>query len=60
LIVRGQTAFSHTSVSEFAAFTAAHAIKPVIAATYPFALTITAFEALQRQNSVGKIAINIE
>jgi hypothetical protein len=47
LIVRGQTAFSHT-------------IKPVIAATYPFASTITAFEALQQQNSVGKIVINTE
>jgi NADPH:quinone reductase-like Zn-dependent oxidoreductase len=58
-LVRGQTGFSRTAVSELAAFAAAHNIKPVIAAEYTFEETITAFEALQKQNAVGKIVVKI-
>jgi NADPH:quinone reductase-like Zn-dependent oxidoreductase len=57
--VRGQTGFSRDLLSELSAFVAAHNIKPVIAQEFAFADMISAFEALQKQNAVGKIVVRI-
>jgi NADPH:quinone reductase-like Zn-dependent oxidoreductase len=58
-LVRGQTAFSRNLVAELAAFVAANNLKPVIAAEYSFEEVVPAFEALQKQNAVGKIVVKI-
>jgi NADPH:quinone reductase-like Zn-dependent oxidoreductase len=59
MTVRGQTGFSRDALAEFAAFAEANDIKPVIAAEYPFGDMVEAFEALQKQNSVGKVVVKI-
>jgi NADPH:quinone reductase-like Zn-dependent oxidoreductase len=48
MIVRGQTGF-----------TSANNIKPVIATEFGFEDMVQAFEALQKQNAVGKIVVKI-
>jgi NADPH:quinone reductase-like Zn-dependent oxidoreductase len=57
--VRGQTGFSRDALSELSAFVAAHGIKPVIAREFAFEDMVGAFEALQKQDSVGKIVVKI-
>jgi D-arabinose 1-dehydrogenase-like Zn-dependent alcohol dehydrogenase len=59
IVVRGQTGFSRDALSEFSAFVAANGIKPVIAQEFAFGDMVAAFEALQKQNSVGKIVVKI-
>jgi NADPH:quinone reductase-like Zn-dependent oxidoreductase len=59
MIVRGQTGFSRDALAEFAAFTSANNIKPVIATEFGFEDMVQAFEALQKQNAVGKIVVKI-
>ncbi|KAF2830074.1 alcohol dehydrogenase superfamily, zinc-containing protein [Ophiobolus disseminans] len=57
--IRGQTGFSRDAVAELSAFVAAHSIQPVIAQEFAFSDMVAAFEALQKQNSVGKIVVKI-
>jgi D-arabinose 1-dehydrogenase-like Zn-dependent alcohol dehydrogenase len=57
--VRGTVGFSRDAVAEFARFAEANNIKPVIAQEFTFEQTVQAFEALQKQNAVGKIVVNI-
>jgi NADPH:quinone reductase-like Zn-dependent oxidoreductase len=57
--VKGCCAFSRDSVAELAQFVEAHGIKPVVAHVFPFEQTVEAFEAMTRQNAVGKIAVRI-
>ncbi|KAF1963001.1 NAD-P-binding protein [Byssothecium circinans] len=58
-IVKGCVAFSRDMTTELVGFLEAHEIKPVIAETFEFDLAVAAFEALQKQNAVGKIIIKI-
>jgi NADPH:quinone reductase-like Zn-dependent oxidoreductase len=57
--VKGCTAFSRDSLAEFAKLVDVNSIKPVIAQSFDFSQTIDAFQALQKQNAVGKIVIKI-
>ncbi|KAF2636536.1 NAD-P-binding protein [Massarina eburnea CBS 473.64] len=58
-IVKGCVAFSRDMTAEFVSFVEEHGIKPVIAKTFEFDQAIEAFDALQKQNAVGKIIIRI-
>jgi D-arabinose 1-dehydrogenase-like Zn-dependent alcohol dehydrogenase len=57
--VKGCTAFSRDALAEFAKFVDANGIKPVIAQSFDFSQIIDAFQALQKQNAVGKIVVKI-
>lgn len=58
-LVRGCVAFSRDAVAELAQFVDANSIKPVVAEVFDFKNTVEAFEALQKQTSIGKIAVKI-
>ncbi|CAO2651228.1 Nn.00g095250.m01.CDS01 [Neocucurbitaria sp. VM-36] len=58
-IVKGCTAFSRDLVAELAKFVEANDIKPVVAQEFEFERMVEAFEALQKQSAVGKIAVRI-
>ncbi|KAF1998578.1 alcohol dehydrogenase zinc-binding domain-containing protein [Amniculicola lignicola CBS 123094] len=58
-IIKGCVAFSRDLTAEFARFVEEHGIKPVIAREYDFDNAVEAFEALEKQNSMGKIVIKI-
>lgn len=51
--------FSRDHSGEFVKFIEANGIKPVVATIFSFDQTIAAFEALQKQNAVGKLVIKI-
>jgi D-arabinose 1-dehydrogenase-like Zn-dependent alcohol dehydrogenase len=57
--VKGCTAFSRDNTEEFVRFAEANEIKPVIAKTFEFDEMVEAFEALQKQNAVGKLVVKI-
>jgi NADPH:quinone reductase-like Zn-dependent oxidoreductase len=57
--VKGCTAFSRDALAEFSMLVDANGIKPVIAQSFDFSQTIDAFQALQKQNAVGKIVVKI-
>ena len=57
--VKGCCAFSRDATAEFARFVEEHNIKPVIAKEFDFEDTLEAFEAIQKQNAVGKFVIKI-
>ncbi|KAF1851759.1 NAD-P-binding protein [Cucurbitaria berberidis CBS 394.84] len=57
--VKGCVAFSRDLVAELASFVEANSIKPVIAHEFGFEHLVEAFEALQKQQAVGKIAVKI-
>ncbi|CAG5158200.1 uncharacterized protein ALTATR162_LOCUS5034 [Alternaria atra] len=58
-IVKGCTAFSRDTLAEFAKLVDANVIKPVIAQSFDFSQMVEAFQALQKQNAVGKIVVKI-
>lgn len=45
--------------AEFVNFVEKNGIKPVVAETFAFDEAVGAFEALQKQSAVGKIAVKI-
>ncbi|KAJ4362900.1 hypothetical protein N0V83_010017 [Neocucurbitaria cava] len=58
-IVKGCVAFSRDATAEFAKFVEEHRIKPVIAKEFDFDGAVDAFNALERQDAVGKIVVRI-
>lgn len=59
MLVKGCVAFSRDATAEFASFAEQHSIRPVVAKEFNFDAAVEAFEALQNQTEVGKIAIKI-
>jgi NADPH:quinone reductase-like Zn-dependent oxidoreductase len=57
--VKGCCAFSRDSLAELAQFVDAHNIKPVVALEFDFEQTVEAFEAMNKQSAIGKIAVRI-
>lgn len=57
--MKGCTAFSRDNTEEFVRFAEANEIKPVIAKTFEFDEMVEAFEALQKQNAVGKLVVKV-
>ncbi|KAJ4293459.1 hypothetical protein N0V90_008742 [Kalmusia sp. IMI 367209] len=53
-IIKGCCAFTRDATAELARFVEEHNIKPVIAKEFDFEDTLEAFEAIQKQNAVGK------
>ncbi|CAO2652700.1 Nn.00g021110.m01.CDS01 [Neocucurbitaria sp. VM-36] len=58
-IVKGCVAFSRDATAEFAEFVEEHKIKPVVAREFRFDKTVEAFNALEKQDTVGKIVVKI-
>ncbi|KAF2259083.1 NAD(P)-binding protein [Lojkania enalia] len=58
-IVKGCMGFSRDMSAEYVRFVEANGIKPVIAKIFGFENIIEGFEALQKQNAVGKLVVNI-
>ncbi|KAF2257367.1 NAD-P-binding protein [Trematosphaeria pertusa] len=58
-IIKGCVAFNRDMTAEFVNFVEKNGIKPVVAETFAFDEAVGAFEALQKQSAVGKIAVKI-
>jgi D-arabinose 1-dehydrogenase-like Zn-dependent alcohol dehydrogenase len=58
-VVKGCVAFNCNATAELARFVEEHNIKPVIAKEFAFAEAREAFQALEKQNSVGKIVVKL-
>jgi D-arabinose 1-dehydrogenase-like Zn-dependent alcohol dehydrogenase len=58
--VRGLVAFSKDASAEFVRFSEANGFNPVVSQIFEFDQAIQAFEAMEKQNSVGKLIVKID
>ncbi|KAF2017203.1 hypothetical protein BU24DRAFT_407262 [Aaosphaeria arxii CBS 175.79] len=58
-IVKGCVSFSRDISAEFVKFSEVNNFKPVVSKIFSFDQVVESFEALQKQNSVGKLVVRI-